>query len=625
MRLKDYINPALALARIIHRYYKLQPIQVNKKAIMDIKRHILIVEGQEEWMGILRQAIPRDEFVVRSARNYDEAVLALEAQNFALAIVDPVLDSPVSNHRETTPKSYDGLQLLTRLAFNYPQTRLVVVSGSVGREMLRNAPELPRNLPLVLKQNWDKAEFWRIVTRTLAGEDWGPPEPDIQPPTEAEIPVHMRYAGLTGPLPSTGFTAPLKTGLLPPPVGSRPGKPRVLIVESRPDWQHKMAKLMESEEFFWRVAGDYEQAMERLRLESFHVVVLDLTLGGADVPLTERHGWQLLDFLVNHHPKTKVMVSSGEASRSDVAKLFMRYPIKGFVDKEAFNEAELLGAIREQLAGPSLRIQTLGDFRVWRNGTPITDFGDENAERLIKILVTRRGENVSVEEMIECLWPGAEAKTHSATLGTTISSARTALEPDLPRPNDSNFILRNGANYLFNFLANVEVDAEQLRLLVSEGRQHERREESAEALKDYEAARLIYQGDYLPTERSERWAIQERSALQALYTDALNRIADLYADTGNLDRAIEAASRSLQIDSYNESTYRRLMRYHTCKGNPNAAKSVYRALVKLFSEFFGEEPGPTTQNLYEDINEGRPVACVESSTPTTADRRVTAE
>src|SRR5262249_37797624 len=160
---------------------------------------------------------------------------------------------------------------------------------------------------------WDRAEFWRIVNQTLAGEAWGPPEPEIELPSEPEqsqLPIHMRYAGLTGPLPTTGFTAPLKTGLLPPPVGSRPGKPRVLIVEGRQDWQHKLAKLMEAETFFWRVAGDYEMAMERLRLESFHVVLVDLMLGGANVPMTEGAGWQLLDYLVAQHPKTKVIASS---------------------------------------------------------------------------------------------------------------------------------------------------------------------------------------------------------------------------------------------------------------------------------------------------------------------------
>jgi hypothetical protein len=40
---------------------------------------------------------------------------------------------------------------------------------------------------------------------------------------------------------------------------------------------------------------------------------------------------------------------------------------------------------------------------------------------------------------------------------------------------------------------------------------------------------------------------------------------------------------------------------------------VYRTPVKLFSEFFGEEPGDVTQRLREDIEAGRPVVCVEAS------------
>src|SRR5450432_772839 len=574
---------------------------------MDKKPHILIIESQQEWVKTLQQAIPSDTFEVSQAHNYDEAIRELNANQFALAIVDPVLDASVASTR-SAGDNHDGLHLLMKLSNDFPQTRLVIVSGTLGSEMMRNAPELPHDLLLVQKQNWDGDRFWSAVSRVLAGETWGPPEPDIDSDeTEPLPPVHVRYAGLTGPLTASGHTGPLANGLVPPVVGTRTGKPRVLLIEGDTHWQYKLAQLMDAESFFWRVAGDYEQAMERLGLESFHVVVVDLALADKGT------AWQLLDYLVANCPKTKVIVSSGEASRSDVAKLFMHYPIKGFVDKDAFQGEELLDAIREQIAGPALRIQTFGDFRIWRNNAVINDFGDDRAELLIKILITRRGENVSVEELIGALWPGGEAATHSASLGTVISKARTALEPDLPRPNDSNFVIRSGANYLFNFLANVDVDTEQLRHLVSEGRQHERRGEMDQALKVYQAARAVYQGDYLPGERSERWAIQERSTLQALYTDTLNRIADLFAGMDKLDGAIEAASHSLQVDAYNESTYRRLMRYHSCNGDQAAALTVYRTLVKLFSEFFGEDPGVVTKRLFEDISEGRPVECVEAN------------
>ena len=93
------------------------------------KQHVLIVEGQEDWLGILRQSFAKDDFDTVIARNYDEAVFALGSRAFDLAVVDPVLDGPV--HQISDQNGYDGLQLLAKLLYEFPQTKLVVVSGSV--------------------------------------------------------------------------------------------------------------------------------------------------------------------------------------------------------------------------------------------------------------------------------------------------------------------------------------------------------------------------------------------------------------------------------------------------------------------------------------------------------------
>jgi len=587
---------------------------------MQTKKHVLIVEGHEGWRNVLHKAIPAEDFDVQLAQNYDEAMTALNAQTFDLAIVDPVLEgadslAPLSAHPIT--EGTDGLRLLNRLISRFPHTRLIILSGSVGREMLRNSLELPPELPVIQRQEWDERRFLQTMSHLLAEdfvERWGPPEPQIDMPDGGALrsPIHERYEGLTGPLTPTGFTAPLPTGLVPPPVGSRRDRPRVLVVDHDPEWQHRLAELLESKLFFWRVAADLEQAIERLRLESFHVVITDLKLERSDIPLQDSGGWHLLDHLMRHSPRPKFFVSSGEATRGEVARLFLTYPVKGFIDKERYDEDELVSALRVQLSGPSLRIQTLGDFRIWRDNVPVTHFGDDHAERLIKILITARGQDLSVESLIQTLWPGESPRTHSALLGATVNHARRALEPDLPRPNDSHFIIRNGSQYSFNHLANVEIDSEQLRRVVSEGRQHEHERESAEALHDYETARQIYQGDYMPSERSELWAVQERTMLQALYADALNRTADLYSGGGRLDDAIEAANLALQVDAYNESTYRRLMRYHACKGERHAAISAYRTLEKLFSEFMDQTPSSLAQDLYQRIEGNQPVECVEA-------------
>src|SRR4051812_17475630 len=92
------------------------------------KQQVLIVDSQEEWLRTLQQALPAERFDVRTAHNYDEAASALQQQGFALAVVEPILDGN---------NGHNGLTLLTRIVINYPDTRLIVVSGTMGRELLR--------------------------------------------------------------------------------------------------------------------------------------------------------------------------------------------------------------------------------------------------------------------------------------------------------------------------------------------------------------------------------------------------------------------------------------------------------------------------------------------------------
>ena len=574
-------------------------------------QQILIVENRREWRSILDQLEHDANNVIDAVQTYGEALMALEKRTFDLAIIDLTLRS--TDHDYDNDGTHDGLQVLAELAQRFPSTKLVILGEDLSRETLRNTPGIPETLTLISRSAWTQ----EVLRDTLKGIVSGDGQADESPPLklgEDEPHFPPENFSVTTRLPVT-MTGPLRSGLRPPGVGSRPGRPRILIVEDQPVWQDQLAQMMETDNYFWRVAPSQEQAMERLKLETFHVIMLDLMLGETNIPVREGKGWQLLDYIVANCPKTKVIVISGSTSSADVARLFMGYPIKGFIDKRAFNEMELRNIVREQSAGPSLRFVMMGDFRVLRDGKLINEFGHDLAEKVIKILLSRRGETVSVNELIEFVWPGADPKEKYTTLGLIINAARNALEPELPRPSDSKFMIRSGSNYQFNMI-NVEVDAEQLRQFVSEGRQHERRGDLDQALRNYKAARELYKGDYLPSDRLARWTMQERSALQTLFTEALNRMADIYAEMDDLKTAVEVALQAQQIDAYVESTYRRLMRYHSCLGNKDKALAVYRRLVILFSEFFNEDPSPESMQLFHDIEQDKPISCVEDKAAT---------
>jgi len=557
---------------------------------MDAQRHVLLVGYRDEWLDNFRRAVGDHE--IHLLRTDGERPHFSPEQTFDLAIVDLWLDASLNENDLDNDGTHDALEAILDLSHRFPKLRMLVIGESMGREALQQTPGVPRHVLYANREQYDQTRFTLMVQQMLSG-------------TMTGSTVGVRPLGQ----PSTPLPGPL-----PPSIGSRPGRPRILVIEDQPFWQDTLSRLMEDESYFWRVAPNNDQAMARLQLESFHVALFNLTLGDRTSMPRERQGWNLLDYITSRCPKTRLIIIGGHLSSTDVARLFMSFPIKGFIDKSVFNNADLLSLIKQQISGPALKIKTLGDFRILQDGKLISSFGHPLAETAIKILLTRPGEVVSADEMIQYLWPGEDRKSRHASLAEVINAARMALEPDAPRASDSRLILRDGNGYRFDLGANVEIDAEQLKRQVERGRQAEAHSESNQALEAYRTATEMYHGDYLASDRSAPWSIQERTAIQVIYTEALNRMADLYAREAEWDMAIRAANQALQTDPYVEATYRRLMRYHSCRGDKNAAVGVYRALVKLFSEFIDEELNPATQRLFEEIEAGRAVDCVEIST-----------
>jgi DNA-binding SARP family transcriptional activator/ActR/RegA family two-component response regulator len=379
---------------------------------------------------------------------------------------------------------------------------------------------------------------------------------------------------------------------------------RVLIVEDETDWQHIVRELLADEGHTSHIAAAYESALAQLGQESFNVVFLDLVLHEFDPSVRASTGWRLLDYLVDHHPRTKIIVLSGRATAGDAVKLMRDYPIAAFIDKgETDVEAQILEAVRQAMQAPLLRIQTFGQFNLWRDGQLIDPWEGAEAKTLVKLLLARRVTDeraVSPDELIEWLWPASDPQAGRRKLLPLVNSARHTLEPDI-EPNDSNFILRTSTGYYFDLSGEVNWDVRNFRRLLDEARAKERAGEVEAAIAAYEAARPLYVDDFLAEDHHAAWVIPQRQALQTEYRDALASLAGLYAGLGLYAEAIRAGEAALEVDPLLESVYRQLMRYHYRAGNKAQALKVYRNCEKLFGEMFGEGPAPQTRRLFEAI------------------------
>jgi DNA-binding SARP family transcriptional activator/ActR/RegA family two-component response regulator len=541
--------------------------------------NILVVEDRADWQDILGTTLRQYGYVPTSAFTYQEAVTALEQVQFSLAVIDPVLDMANRFNR-------DGLSIVQKLHDTQPDIPIIILTGSLTHDMEVSLKHLYPGAPILFKESWEPAEFGALVDR-LIGQHF----------------TTLTTSPLSAANSINFFGAPLA----PPSPVRAIGRPRVLLVENRQDWQEIVATVLEEQHYFWRVAQTAPEAVHQLESQSFHLVILDLKLQPTDLPLRSNEGWLLLDYLIDKHPKTKVVILSGKAGPSDVADLLTQYPIIGYIEKQTFNPQAIIEAVTRAARSPQLRLQTFGQFQIWRDGQAIGIWDNLRAETLVKLLLVRRahgGQAVAADELMDRLWAQGEQKE----LLSLVSSARLTLEPDID-PRDSNFILREANGYTFDLGETVSWDLLDFRQAMVRGQWHIEQGAWGDAIDLLEQGRALYKSDFLADEQQLDWIVETRRQIVTEYCQLLAQLADAYAVRQNYPHAIKTCEEILEKDPLLEEVYRRLMHFHYCNGSKELALKAYRNCLKVFEELFGESPTLATRQLYEAIANSQPLDC----------------
>jgi DNA-binding SARP family transcriptional activator len=244
---------------------------------------------------------------------------------------------------------------------------------------------------------------------------------------------------------------------------------------------------------------------------------------------------------------------------------------------------------------PQLRIQLLGPFEVWRDGSPIppAEWRGQKTRDLLKLLLLARGRYVAADQLVEWLWPSAEPAAGTASLRAAVSDLRQLLEPGLARGRDSAFVLTRHEGYCFNPAASVELDLDDF----------ERGLQSA-SRRDLEIALARHPGELLEDNPYADWAQPERARLRDLRLDALTRLAALCLAEGDAAAAAAAAEAGLALDASRETLWRALMQAHAQRGDRGAALAAFDRCRTALARDLGTDPLPETQALYQAILSG---------------------
>lgn len=248
--------------------------------------------------------------------------------------------------------------------------------------------------------------------------------------------------------------------------------------------------------------------------------------------------------------------------------------------------------------GYTLRIETLGGFKVWIGEKEIgeKDWQRGKAKELFQLLVNRRQHLVTKYEIVSVLFGDLDEKSANRDLKVALNALNTALEPQRRARSTPFFIQRHGTSYGLNLASGLELDVIEFENWIRAGLEEL---DSRESLSKLEKGLALYKGDYMPDRRYEDWSIEERERLQVLFLRGSERLALLYLQNEQHHLAIHWCERILEHDPCWEEAYRLLMECHYKLNNRNQSIKWYQKCCKVLERELGVSPMQSTKQYYE--------------------------
>lgn len=252
--------------------------------------------------------------------------------------------------------------------------------------------------------------------------------------------------------------------------------------------------------------------------------------------------------------------------------------------------------------GFTLRIQTFGDFRLWRGflEIPRKAWTREKARQLLQYLVTQGDTARHREEIASDVWETDDPQVAERDFKVALNGLKTVLEPDSQVRGTTVFVHREGSFYRLLKSHIVQIDRVEFERLLDISNHTSGVEKERSLL----AAIELYRGDYLPDARYALWSLSERDRLRNLFMRACMTYADLLLHERRWDEVIRIAERMAQIDVTSEEAYVFLIQAYGHQKMRHMVAQVYHSCVSVLQRELGTSPLKETTALYERFIQG---------------------
>jgi two-component SAPR family response regulator len=244
-----------------------------------------------------------------------------------------------------------------------------------------------------------------------------------------------------------------------------------------------------------------------------------------------------------------------------------------------------------------IRIQTLGQFNLWRDGERVNskEWSRDKTVQLLQYLISNRHRHaVHKERIMDQLWDDWRDNDFKVAM----YGINKVLEPNRASRTEPKYIVRQGVSYSLN-LEKIWIDVDALEKYIIIGNDCFGSDNDT-SKKAYKLAIELYEGVYLPNRIYEDWSSEEREKTQMLILGAYMTLAEILLTEKPIE-SIRLAQNAIAIDATWEEAYRIQMQAYIAKGNRPQAIKTYIKCEAVLEKEFGIEPLPETKKLLQVI------------------------
>lgn len=246
---------------------------------------------------------------------------------------------------------------------------------------------------------------------------------------------------------------------------------------------------------------------------------------------------------------------------------------------------------------PILSVHTFGKFQVSNENGILTveKIHSEMLTRLLTYMIYHRDKSLTVQELVETLWPDDESDNPAGALKNLMYRLRNLLKKTW---GDYDFITTGRGVYRWNSHSVLKVDAEEFEQFCREMDIESNIEKKIEKGK---AAVELYQGVFLPELSAEYWVIATSTYLNSIYLSTVKKLAKLLEHEQRYPELEQLCRQVLRFESLDEEIHCYLLRALIADNKQQAAAEHYTRTVKYMYDALGVRPSEEMQEIYEEM------------------------